>query len=135
MFSRLEGALLGTWGTVGYSTWLSQGTSMQSSWSLHGHMDTSAGMQHALAMHGHAPTIATCAHGDPEQALAKVVVEAMGGYFEDSDTLNQFWRSESEREKKSQRCGAGGMPCSMHGCQRAVMLWRLALGACAVQRV
>lgn len=33
------------------------------------------------------------------EALAQLVAESLGGWFEDSDTLNQIWRSESDREK------------------------------------
>lgn len=34
------------------------------------------------------------------KALAKVVVESMGGSFDCNDTLAHFWQAESERQKK-----------------------------------
>lgn len=34
------------------------------------------------------------------EALARLVVEAMGGSFDDNETLEHFWQSESGREKR-----------------------------------
>ncbi len=38
------------------------------------------------------------------QALAQVVVDRMGGTFDNNDTLSHFWQAASDKEKKLRKC-------------------------------